>query len=48
VVTGTGDIIALDAKMNFDDNALERHKDIESLRDSDEEDPAETEAPSGR
>jgi len=41
---GTGDIIALDAKMNFDDNALERHKDIESLRDVDEEDPAETEA----
>src|SRR5215475_3781857 len=44
VVTGSGDIIALDAKMNFDDNALERHKEIESLRDVDEEDPAETEA----
>ncbi len=44
VVTGDGDIIALDAKMNFDDNALFRHKDIEELRDEDEEDPAELEA----
>ena len=44
VVTGTGDVIALDAKMNFDDNALFRHKDLEELRDTDEEDPAETEA----
>jgi succinyl-CoA synthetase beta subunit len=44
VVTGAGDVIALDAKMNFDDNALYRHKDIEELRDIDEEDPAETEA----
>ena len=44
VVTGSGDIIALDAKMNFDDNALFRHKDIEELRDEDEEDPAELEA----
>ena len=44
VVTGEGDIIALDAKMNFDDNALFRHKDIEELRDEDEEDPAELEA----
>ena len=44
VVTGTGDVIALDAKMNFDDNALYRHKDLEDLRDLDEEDPAETEA----
>ncbi|MGH6894677.1 MAG: succinate--CoA ligase subunit beta, partial [Dongiaceae bacterium] len=44
VVTGAGDVIALDAKMNFDDNALERHKDLEDLRDVDEEDPAETEA----
>ena len=44
VVTGAGDIVALDAKMNFDDNALYRHKDIEELRDIDEEDPAETEA----
>ena len=44
VVTGTGDVIALNAKMNFDDNALCRHKDLEELRDTDEEDPAETEA----
>ncbi|MBC8157981.1 MAG: ADP-forming succinate--CoA ligase subunit beta [Alphaproteobacteria bacterium] len=44
VVTGDGGIIALDAKMNFDDNALFRHKDIEELRDEDEEDPAELEA----
>ncbi|EDP66520.1 succinyl-CoA synthetase, beta subunit [alpha proteobacterium BAL199] len=44
VVTGAGDIIALDAKMNFDDNALFRHPDIAELRDEDEEDPAELEA----
>jgi succinyl-CoA synthetase beta subunit len=44
VVTATGDVIALDAKMNFDDNGLFRHKDVEELRDIDEEDPAETEA----
>ncbi|MDA1090825.1 MAG: ADP-forming succinate--CoA ligase subunit beta [Proteobacteria bacterium] len=44
VVTGNGDVMALDAKMNFDDNALFRHKDIEALRDEDEEDPAELEA----
>ena len=44
VVTGDGDIMALDAKMNFDDNALFRHKDIEELRDEHEEDPSETEA----
>jgi succinyl-CoA synthetase beta subunit len=44
VVTGKGDVIALDAKMNFDDNALFRHPDIEDLRDADEEDPAELEA----
>ena len=44
VVTGKGDVIALDAKMNFDDNALFRHKDVEELRDADEEDPAELEA----
>ncbi len=44
VVTGDDGIIALDAKMNFDDNALFRHKDIEELRDEDEEDPAELEA----
>jgi succinyl-CoA synthetase beta subunit len=44
VVTGAGEIIALDAKVNFDDNALFRHKDIEELRDESEEDPSELEA----
>ncbi|MEE2699697.1 MAG: ADP-forming succinate--CoA ligase subunit beta [Pseudomonadota bacterium] len=44
VVTNNGDVMALDAKMNFDDNALYRHKNIEELRDEDEEDPAELEA----
>jgi succinyl-CoA synthetase beta subunit len=44
VVTSAGDVIALDAKMNFDDNALYRHKDVEEMRDEDEEDPAELEA----
>jgi succinyl-CoA synthetase beta subunit len=44
VVTGAGDVIALDAKMNFDDNALFRHKDIEELRDESEEDQTELEA----
>jgi len=44
VITGAGEVIALDAKMNFDDNALFRHKDIAELRDPDEEDPAELEA----
>ncbi|MDR3516986.1 MAG: ADP-forming succinate--CoA ligase subunit beta [Azospirillaceae bacterium] len=44
VVTGAGEIIALDAKMNFDDNALFRHKDIEELRDVDEEEASELEA----
>ncbi|MDD9924493.1 MAG: ADP-forming succinate--CoA ligase subunit beta [Rhodospirillaceae bacterium] len=44
VVTGAGEVIALDAKMNFDDNALFRHKDVEELRDETEEDPAELEA----
>jgi succinyl-CoA synthetase beta subunit len=44
VVTGAGDVIALDAKMNFDDSALYRHKDIAELRDEDEEDPLEIEA----
>jgi succinyl-CoA synthetase beta subunit len=44
VVTGAGDVIALDAKMNFDDNALFRHKDVEELRDESEEDAAELEA----
>jgi len=44
VVTGAGEIIALDAKMNFDDNALFRHKEVAELRDETEEDPAELEA----
>ena len=44
VVTGAGDVMALDAKMNFDDNALYRHPEIAELRDEDEEDPAELEA----
>ncbi len=44
VVTGAGELIALDAKMNFDDNALFRQADVSALRDEDEEDPAELEA----
>jgi len=44
VVTGAGSVVALDAKMNFDDNALYRHKDVMELRDEDEEDPMELEA----
>jgi len=44
VVTGAGAVVALDAKINFDDNALFRHKEIEELRDEAEEDPAELEA----
>ncbi|MDK9722215.1 MAG: ADP-forming succinate--CoA ligase subunit beta [Rhodospirillales bacterium] len=44
VVTGAGEVIALDAKMNFDDNALYRQKSIEEMRDESEEDPAELEA----
>jgi succinyl-CoA synthetase beta subunit len=44
VVTGDGRILALDAKINFDDNALYRHKDTLGLRDLDEEDPLEVEA----
>ena len=44
VVTGAGEVIALDAKMNFDDNALYRHPDVAELRDEDEEDPMELEA----
>ncbi len=44
VVTRDGRILALDAKMNFDDNALYRHKDIRELRDLDEEDPLEVKA----
>ena len=44
VVTGSGDVIALDAKMNFDDNALYRQPKVVELRDEDEEDPMELEA----
>ncbi|HUI18424.1 MAG TPA: ADP-forming succinate--CoA ligase subunit beta [Alphaproteobacteria bacterium] len=44
VVTGAGEVMALDAKMNFDDNALFRHREIADLRDEDEEDPTEREA----
>jgi succinyl-CoA synthetase beta subunit len=44
VVTPKGDVLALDAKMNFDDNALFRHPDIECLRDETEEDPGELRA----
>lgn len=44
ILTGSGDVIALDAKMNFDDNALARHPDITAMRDLDEEDPFEIEA----
>src|ERR1700682_6259318 len=44
VVTAAGDLLALDAKMNFDDNALYRHPDIRELRDLGEEDPLEVEA----
>jgi len=44
VTTGDGDVLALDAKLNFDDNALYRHKDVLELRDLDEEDEKEIEA----
>jgi succinyl-CoA synthetase beta subunit len=44
VVTKSGDLIALDAKLNFDDNALYRHPEVASLRDPDEEDAREREA----
>jgi succinyl-CoA synthetase beta subunit len=44
ITTKSGDLIALDAKMNFDDNALFRHQDIRDLRDLSEEDPLEVEA----
>ncbi|MFB5759739.1 ADP-forming succinate--CoA ligase subunit beta [Paenibacillus medicaginis] len=44
VVTGDGNVMALDAKLNFDSNALFRHKDIQALRDLDEEDEKEIEA----
>ena len=44
ILTGTDQVIALDAKLNFDDNALFRHPDIVAMRDLDEEDPLEIEA----
>ena len=44
VTTGDGKVLALDAKVNFDDNALYRHKELEEWRDLAEEDPAELEA----
>jgi succinyl-CoA synthetase beta subunit len=44
IVTGDGRLVALDAKMAFDDNALYRHKDLAELRDLNEEDPLEVEA----
>jgi succinyl-CoA synthetase beta subunit len=44
LVTKEGDVLALDAKMNFDDNAMFRHKDIVEMRDYHEEDPLEVEA----
>ena len=44
VITGSGDVIALDGKINFDDNALYRHKDVAELRDPDEEDERERQA----
>jgi len=44
VVTKSGQVICLDAKVNFDDNAMYRHPDMQALRDTDEEDPTELEA----
>jgi succinyl-CoA synthetase beta subunit len=44
VITTDGQLVCLDAKMNFDDNALERHPDIKAYRDLSEEDPKEIEA----
>ncbi len=44
IVTTPGNVLALDAKMNFDDNAVPRHPEIQSLRDLDEEEPLEVEA----
>jgi succinyl-CoA synthetase beta subunit len=44
LVTKSGDVLALDAKMNFDDNALFRHSEIREMRDLNEEDPLEVEA----
>ncbi len=44
VITQEGDVLALDAKMNFDDNGLYRHPEVVAMRDLDEEDPLEVEA----
>jgi succinyl-CoA synthetase beta subunit len=44
IVTGDGDLLALDAKINIEDNALFRHKDLAALRDASQEDPMEREA----
>jgi succinyl-CoA synthetase beta subunit len=44
ILTKQGDVVALDAKINFDDNALYRHPELKELRDLDEEDPFEVEA----
>ena len=44
VVTKAGDLLCLDAKLNFDDNAIFRHRDVQALRDIAEEDPAEVDA----
>ena len=44
ILTKDGKVIALDGKINFDDNAMYRHKDILEYRDLDEEDPSEVEA----
>jgi len=44
LITEQGNVLALDAKMNFDDNALRRHPDIMEMRDLDEEEPLEVEA----
>ena len=44
VLLKDGSVVALDAKMNFDDNALYRHRDIQEYRDIDEEDPVEAKA----
>ena len=46
-ITKKGDVVVLDAKIDFDDNALFRHKDIEALRDLNEENPAEVRAGEG-
>ena len=43
ILTNKDEIIVLDSKMNFDNNALFRHKDISEMRDLDEEDPMEVE-----